>query len=100
MRVILILLESEELKELLEIADKYKLSSLSTDNSNESISILANTYMYKCSNPYFKVESPRNAEQLRERIINYINTEVVMGKKLIDIIEDTLYIGLSKLRKE
>ena len=84
----------------METAEKYGISTLSTDNKNETISMLANTYIYTCNNPFFTVESTKDGEELRKRIIQYINTEECMGEKIIDLMENRLFIGLSTLRDD
>lgn len=93
-------MEIDQLKELIDVANKYKISTLSTDNTREAISILANTYIYTCNSPHFSVESPKDVEELRKRVIQYINAEECMGEKIIDVMENRLFIRLSTLRDE
>lgn len=91
-------MNEKDFTEMIENAEKFKISSFQTDRSLETINIFANSYLYFCKNPGFDVVSDKDPTKLRKAIIKKINTEGVMGKLLIDFIEKTHGVDLSDLR--
>lgn len=84
--------------EMIKNAEKFKISSFKTDRSLENINILANSYLYSFSNPSFDVFSDKDPSELMKAILNKINTDEVMGRKLIDLIENIHRVDLSDQR--
>ena len=93
-------MSDEEFIDMIESSEKYKIASIKTDTAIESITILANSYIYSFNSPDFKVTTERDPIKLRDKIINTINTVKIRGIKLIDIIEEKHRIDLSKLRTD
>ncbi|UUV16956.1 hypothetical protein NRK67_03345 [Fusobacteria bacterium ZRK30] len=91
-------MNQKDFTEMIESAEKFKISFFQTDRSSETINIFANSYLYFFNNPSFDVVSNKDPTKLREAIIKKINTEATMGKLLIDLIEKTHGVDLSDLR--
>ena len=77
---------------------RFKISSFKTDRSLESINILANSYLYSFNNPSFDVITDKDPVKLMKAILKKINTDEVMGNKLIDLIEVKHGIDLDHLK--
>ncbi|MGB6129146.1 MAG: hypothetical protein WBG30_10375 [Psychrilyobacter sp.] len=93
-------MSEEDFTEMIENAVKFKISSFKTDRSLESINILANSYLYSFNDPSFDVITDKDPEKLRKAIIKKINTDEVMGNKLIDLIENKHGINLDDLKAD
>lgn len=91
-------MNEKDFTEMIKNAEKFKISSFQTDRSLETINIFANSYLYSFNSPGFDVVSDKDPAKLRKAIIKKINTEGVMGKLLIDIIEKRYGVDLSDLR--
>ncbi|WP_028856965.1 hypothetical protein [Psychrilyobacter atlanticus] len=91
-------MNERDFTEMIEDAEKFKISSFQTDRSLETINIFANSYVYSFNNPGFDVVSNKDPSKLMEAIIKKINTESVMGKLLIDLIEKRYGVDLNDLR--
>ncbi|WP_028857450.1 hypothetical protein [Psychrilyobacter atlanticus] len=91
-------MNDKDFTEMIESAEKFKISSFQTDRSLETINIFANSYVYSFNSPGFDVVSNKDPSKLMEAIIKKINTEAVMGKLLIDLIEKRSGVDLSGQR--
>lgn len=91
-------MKEKDFDEMIKSAEKFKISSFKTDRSLESIDILANSYLYKFLSPGFDVVSDKDPTKLMKAILKKINTDEIMGKKIIDLIEAKHGIDLKKLR--
>ncbi len=100
MSVIFITMEEKEFIEMMQNSERFKISSFETDRSQEKINILANSYVYSFTEPYFSVVSSKDPAAFREAILKKINTEEVMGVKLINIMETNHSIDLSILKAD
>ncbi len=91
-------MNKEDFTEMIENAEKFKISSFETDRGQEKINILANSYVYNFCEPYFSVVSNKDPVAFREDILRRINTEEIMGVKLINIMEAKHNINLGELK--
>lgn len=91
-------MSEKDFTEMIKNAEKFKISSFQTDRSLETINIFANSYVYSFNNPGFDVVSNKDPSELLKAIIKKINTETVMNKLLIDLIEKRCGVDLSDQR--
>lgn len=91
-------MDKEDFTEMMENAEKFKISSFQTDREQEKINILANSYVYSFCEPHFSVVSNKDPIEFREDILRRINTEKIMGVKLINIMEAKHNINLDELK--
>ena len=91
-------MDVKDFTEMIENAEKFKISSFQTDRSVENIKILANSYLYSFNNPSFDVVSDKDPVKLMKAILKKINTDEVMGKKIIDLIETKHGVDLDHLK--
>lgn len=93
-------MEEKEFIEMMQNSERFKISSFETDRSQEKINILANSYVYSFTEPYFSVVSNKDPKAFGEAILRRINTEEIMGVKLINIMEAKHSIDLSMLKAD
>ena len=93
-------MDIKDFTEMIENAEKFKISSFKTDRSLESINILANSYLYSFNNPSFDVVSDKDPVKLMKAILKKINTDEVMGKRLINLIETKHGVDLDHLKAD
>jgi len=91
-------MDVKDFTEMIENAEKFKISSFETDRSLESIKILANSYLYKFLSPSFDVVSDKDPVKLMKAILKKINTTEVMGKRVINLIETKHGVDLDHLK--
>ncbi|NDI76978.1 MULTISPECIES: hypothetical protein [Psychrilyobacter] len=93
-------MKEKEFTQMMQNSERFKISSFETDRSQEKINILANSYVYSFSEPYFSVVSGKDPKAFREAILRRINTEQIMGVKLINIMETNHSIDLSMIKAD
>ena len=93
-------MSEEDFIKMMKNSERFNISSFETDRGQEKINILANSYVYNFCDPYFSVVSNKDPGTFREDILRRINTEEIMGVKLINIMEVKHSIDLSVLKAD
>lgn len=93
-------MKKEDFTEMIRSVEKFEISSFKTDRSLESINILANSYLYTFNDPSFDVISDKDPVKLLKAITKKINTDEVMGNRLINLIENKHGVDLSDLKAD